>query len=111
VAGGVAVLTTATGLAVVVVAAFVEGAGAPAAVAVVVGEATPEVVCGTAALTADVLVAVPSLAVIGAQGAALAAFGADGAAGDVVFFFPKSDPRLENAALAFVTAVLAVAGT
>ena len=76
-----------------------------------VGEVTPAV--GWAEpLTGDisVLAALPSLLVAGVQGAALAA---DAAVGVVVavFFFPKSDPRLEKAALAFETVLLALAGT
>jgi hypothetical protein len=81
-------------------AAFVTGPGA-----VLVGAATP-VVCVPTALAADTD-GVPAAVGAGAQGTVLAAVGAAGAA---AFFFPKSDPKLEIAAVAFETAVLAPAG-
>ena len=78
----------------------------------VVGEVTP-LVGWPDPLTGDISVpaALPSPVVAGAQGAALALAGAVGVAVVAVFFFPKSDPRLENAALAFETVLLALAGT
>lgn len=64
-------------------------------------------------LTGDrrVLAALPSLVVAGAQGAALVVVGAAAGVVVAVFFFPKSDPRLENVALAFEAALLALGGT
>jgi hypothetical protein len=122
--GAGALAAAAAGLAGVVAAVFIAAAGT--VVAAFVREATP-VVCVPAALTGEPAVAVevpmavevpaavdvPPAAAAGAQGAALAVLvaAALGAAGAAAFFFPKSAPRLEIAAVAFDTAALALAGT
>ena len=78
----------------------------------VVEEVTP-VAYWVDPLTGDmrVLAALPSLVVAGAQGAALVVVGAAAGVVVAVFFFPKSDPRLENVVLAFEAALLALGGT
>ena len=108
-AGAGALATVATGLAVVAVAVFATGTG----VAVVAEFA--RVGCGVVPLTldagvvpeAEVVAIVPPLAAAGAHGALPAVVGAAGAA---AFFFAKSDPKLEIAAVAFETAAFAPAG-
>ena len=122
-----ALATTGTGLAVVVVvlaavvvflvvAAFAPGAGAAAVVEVL---AEAPVVCVVVPLAGDIDVVpgviavaafVPGSVPAGAHGAALAVFCAAAGAGAAAFFL-KIDPRLENAVVAFETAVLAPAGT
>ena len=111
--GALAVFATgfATGVTVVfILAVLMDAAGVPEAGAVDAVEVAT-VDCCTVPLTGDIDVTadVPALGATGAQGAAPVVFGAAGAG--AAFFFPKSDPRLEKAAVAFETAVLAVAGT
>ena len=108
-AGALATLATGLAVAVVVVAVFATGTG----VAVLVELArvgwvvVPLTVDAGVIPEAEVVEAVPPLVAAGAQGALLDVVGAAGAA---VFFFPKSDPKLEIAAAAFETAALVPAG-
>jgi hypothetical protein len=100
----------------VVADAFVSGAGAVVVVVEVLAVVPTD--CVAVPLVADIALAgvivvaevCPALVVAGEQGAALAEFCATGAAGAAAFFL-NSDPRLENAVVAFETAVLALAGT
>lgn len=114
--------TTATGLAGVVVAVLAVAAFLVVAVLVAGATALEEAAlagCVAVPLVGDidvlpaviVVAEVVPVPVAGAQGALLALFGAAGGAVAAAFFFPKSDPRLEIALVAFVTALLALAGT
>ena len=110
VVAGVAFLVV-TAVAFLVVAAFATGAAAVDEAAPVDGVAVP-LVADIDVLPGVIVVAelVPA-PVAGAQGAALAVLAAAGGAVAAAFFLPKSDPRLENAVVAFETALLALAGT
>ena len=113
---------TGIGLAAVVVAVVVVAFLAVAALAAAAGEVVVVEVapadCVAVPLVANIEVEPGVIAVAefvptpvaGAQGAALAVFCVTGAAGAAAFFL-NSDPRLENAAVAFDTAVFAPAGT